>query len=131
MDNQKPAPRGYVIVGHQIFPLDKGKVKVGRHLSNDVVVQDLNVSRYHAEFVQDQSGRFTVIDQNSTGGTFVNGQRVSQSPLYPGDIIHLAKTKVKFILESPKIVQRVKDITGPLRFEFEEPTTQVLPRKKE
>ncbi|MBK6645463.1 MAG: FHA domain-containing protein [Anaerolineales bacterium] len=46
-------------------------------------------------------GRFVVFDLNSTGGTFVNGQRTSQSVLYPGDVISLAGVALIFGQDNP------------------------------
>ena len=46
-------------------------------------------------------GRFVLFDLNSTGGTFVNGQRTSQTVLYPGDVISLAGVALIFGQDNP------------------------------
>jgi len=68
---------------------------IGRRLDNQLVIDDPRVSRNHAQ-LRAIKGRFVVFDLNSTGGTFVNGQRASQTVLYPGDVISLAGVALIF-----------------------------------
>lgn len=68
-------------------------VKIGRSSSNDVNVDDLNVSRAHCQIIQDDYGNFTIIDTNSTNGTFVNGtKRHGEVRLNPNDIVRIGNT---------------------------------------
>lgn len=73
-----------------------GAVSIGRMPDNDITVQDLKVSRRHAEvFLRD--GRAVVRDLNSGNGTFVNGQRVSgEMPLRNGDTITMGDTSLVY-----------------------------------
>jgi predicted component of type VI protein secretion system len=57
------------------FPLEKNEVFIGRDLTNDVVINDAEVSRRHARLVS-QAGGYILEDLGSTNGTFVNGQRL-------------------------------------------------------
>ncbi len=83
-------PDAYLIVdGGKVFPLDKPVLNIGRGPANDLILDDLKVSRSHAQ-MRLVSGHYVIFDLNSTGGTFVNDQRVSQSALFPGDVISLA-----------------------------------------
>jgi hypothetical protein len=59
-----------------IFPIRKQLSTVGRDLSNDLVIENPEVSRVHAE-LQAMSGSLTINDRNSMNGTFVNGVRIS------------------------------------------------------
>src|ERR1700761_1099243 len=52
-------------------------MKIGRRPDNDIVVQDLGVSKQHAELRVTPTGRFQLIDLGSHNGTFVNGTRVN------------------------------------------------------
>jgi len=82
-------------------------------LDNQLVVDDPRVSRYHAQIRYVRS-HFTIFDLNSTGGTFVNGQRTTQSVLYPGDVISLAGMPIVFGQDSiPPSVTKIGD-TAPL-----------------
>jgi hypothetical protein len=78
-----------VLGGTQIIPLAQQVINIGRRLDNHVVVDDPRVSRNHAQ-MRVIKGRFVIFDLESSGGTFVNGQRTNQSILYPGDVISLA-----------------------------------------
>jgi hypothetical protein len=69
---------------------------VGRSRDCDVVVDDPNVSRRHAE-VLPAGGAWVVRDLGSTNGVKVNGRRISgDQPLMPGDTIELGTTRVVF-----------------------------------
>lgn len=68
-------------------------VKIGRSSTNDVNVDDPNVSRSHCQIIQDDYGNYTIIDTNSTNGTFVNGtKRHGEVKLNPNDIVRIGNT---------------------------------------
>ena len=53
-------------------------ITIGRSIErNDVVVNDEKVSRNHLQLIVDDQGDFSVVDLNSTNGTFVNGHRIT------------------------------------------------------
>jgi len=89
-----------IVEGVKIFPLNMPVVNIGRRLDNQLVIDDPRVSRNHAQ-LRAIKGRFVVFDLNSTGGTFVNGQRTSQSVLYPGDVVSLAGVALIFGQDNP------------------------------
>ncbi len=78
-----------IVDGSQVFNLDRAVVNIGRRSDNHLIIDDPRVSRYHAQ-LRATRGRFTIFDLDSTGGTLVNGQSVSQRTLYPRDVISLA-----------------------------------------
>lgn len=78
-----------ILNGTQIIPLDKTVINIGRRPDNHIVIDDARVSRVHAQ-IRAIKGRFIIFDLDSTGGTFVNSQRIHQSTLFPGDVISLA-----------------------------------------
>lgn len=84
-----------IVEGVKVFPLTQPVVNIGRRLDNTLVVDDPRVSRTHAQ-LRAIKGRFVLFDLNSTGGTFVNGQRTNQTVLYPGDVISLAGVSLIF-----------------------------------
>jgi pSer/pThr/pTyr-binding forkhead associated (FHA) protein len=89
-----------IIEGVKVHPLNEAVVNIGRRLENQLVIDDPRVSRNHAQ-LRAIKGRFVLFDLNSTGGTFVNGQRTSQTVLYPGDVISLAGVALIFGQDNP------------------------------
>jgi hypothetical protein len=89
-----------IIEGVKVFPLKLPVVNIGRRLDNQLVIDDPRVSRNHSQ-LRAIKGRYVLFDLNSTGGSFVNGQRTSQSVLYPGDVISLAGVALIFGQDNP------------------------------
>ncbi|MEN4011148.1 MAG: FHA domain-containing protein [Chloroflexota bacterium] len=82
--------RAYLIVnGNQFFSLDQPVINLGRRSDNHLIIEDLRVSRTHAQ-IRRFKNQTILFDLNSTGGTFVNGTRITQMTLLPGDVISLA-----------------------------------------
>lgn len=75
------------------------RVRVGRDDSNDWVIEDLTVSRFHAEILATNSGGFYIVDLKSENGTFVNGKPVKRHDLIPGDLISVGHVTRKFTLD--------------------------------
>jgi hypothetical protein len=78
--------------------LGGSRVVVGRSREADIVLADPNVSRRHAEFRRDESG-WHVVDLGSTNGIKVNGRRVPEAALGPGDQITIGVTDLTFELD--------------------------------
>lgn len=89
-----------IVEGVKVHALSESVVNIGRRLENQLVIDDPRVSRNHAQ-LRAIKGRFVLFDLNSTGGTFVNGQRTSQTVLYPGDVISLAGVSLIFGQDNP------------------------------
>jgi pSer/pThr/pTyr-binding forkhead associated (FHA) protein len=77
------------------FLIDKDVTTTGRHPESDIFLDDVTVSRRHAEFHRTE-GRFMVHDVGSLNGTYVNRQRVDQSELANGDELQIGKFKLTF-----------------------------------
>ncbi|MFE9257954.1 FHA domain-containing protein [Streptomyces sp. NPDC006879] len=70
-----------------VFELPSQVVRIGRAPENDLVVDDLTVSRRHAELRVQQAG-FEIVDLGSHNGTFLNGARIDgAAPVGPEDVI--------------------------------------------
>jgi hypothetical protein len=88
-------PRALLNVGgkrHQIPP--DGAV-LGRSRDCEITIEDPNISRRHAEIRLD-NGTWSIVDLGSTNGIEVNGERVSEARLEPGDQILIGRTEVVF-----------------------------------
>jgi pSer/pThr/pTyr-binding forkhead associated (FHA) protein len=78
--------------------LSGNRVVVGRSREADVVIQDPNVSRRHAE-LRREDGAWQIVDLGSTNGIKVNGRRVTNAPLRPGDQVTIGVTDLTFELD--------------------------------
>jgi pSer/pThr/pTyr-binding forkhead associated (FHA) protein len=73
-------------------------VVLGRSREADIVLQDPNVSRRHAELRREDGG-WQIVDLGSTNGIKVNGRRVDNQPLSAGDQITIGVTDLTFELD--------------------------------
>ena len=79
------------------FPLTPGEaILIGRSQATQTRLADPHVSKVHCELEVGEHGA-TLSDSNSTGGTFVNGKRVSQQELKSGDVIRVGETQLRFV----------------------------------
>lgn len=78
------------------YLLDTDITRVGRHPDNEVFLDDVTVSRRHAEFRRD-SGHFVLQDVGSLNGTYVNGDRIDSATLRFGDEVQIGKFKLVFV----------------------------------
>lgn len=78
------------------FLLDQDVTVAGRHPEVDIFLDDVTVSRKHAEFVRNGT-EFSVRDMKSLNGTFVNGERIEQEVLLgDGTEVQVGKFKLTF-----------------------------------
>src|SRR5687767_3132352 len=92
--------RGVLIVkrgpnaGSKFF-LDTDATTIGRHPDSNIFLDDITVSRRHAEIRRNDG--FSLHDVGSLNGTYVNKDRVEESPLHSGDEIQIGKFKLVFL----------------------------------
>lgn len=77
------------------FLLDAERTTAGRSTSADIFLDDVTVSRKHAEFVRDGQ-HFLVRDIGSLNGTYVNRSRIDAVALRPGDEVQIGKYRMTF-----------------------------------
>jgi hypothetical protein len=87
--------RAVVLWDGRDLSLDQGVTVIGRSSGCDIVVDDPNVSRRHAEIRRLGEG-YSLVDLGSTNGTEVNGQRVGETSLMNGDVIGVGTTRLTF-----------------------------------
>jgi pSer/pThr/pTyr-binding forkhead associated (FHA) protein len=78
------------------FFLDTDATNIGRHPDSDIFLDDITVSRRHAEILRKDVG-FGLKDVGSLNGTYVNRERVEDAHLRSGDEIQIGKFKLVFL----------------------------------
>ena len=71
-------------------------LRIGRGPDNDLVVNDLSVSRHHAE-LRNTGGQYEIVDKGSHNGTFVNGQQVTSAPVTEADIVGVGRATFRLV----------------------------------
>jgi ribosomal protein L40E len=80
----------------ETFPLEGQRVTVGRSPDCEIFLDDVTVSRKHAALTRDGDG-FSIQDEGSLNGTFVNRKRVEGAQLEDGDEIQIGKYRLTFL----------------------------------
>jgi pSer/pThr/pTyr-binding forkhead associated (FHA) protein len=79
------------------YVLESELTKAGRHPESDIFLDDITVSRRHAEFTTGEEGT-TVRDVGSLNGTYVNRERIDEALLASGDEVQIGKFKLLYLL---------------------------------
>jgi pSer/pThr/pTyr-binding forkhead associated (FHA) protein len=79
----------------ETFSIDVEQTTIGRSPDCGIFLDDVTVSRKHA-VVTKRSGTFTIEDQGSLNGTFVNRRRVESAPVEDGDEVQIGKYRLTF-----------------------------------
>jgi pSer/pThr/pTyr-binding forkhead associated (FHA) protein len=81
------------------FLLDADVTTAGRHPDSDIFLDDVTVSRRHAEFARESGGGggFLVRDVGSLNGTYLNRQRIESGGLAHGDEVQIGKYRLMFL----------------------------------
>ena len=83
------------------------RIRIGRDATSDWHIEDINVSRTHAEIVQNASGGYDIVDLKSTNGTFLNGNRIRRENLKTGDVIAVAGYARRYTQDGLQILEGV------------------------
>jgi len=81
------------------FLLDADVTTAGRHPESDIFLDDVTVSRRHAELVREEGG-FLVRDVGSLNGTYLNRERIDAARLAGGDEVQIGKYRLVFLTGS-------------------------------
>ncbi|MER5517360.1 FHA domain-containing protein [Streptomyces sp. NPDC002763] len=96
-------------------------IRIGRATDNDVVVDDLVVSRHHAELRAHPDGSYEIVDLDSHNGTYLNGRTVIRAPLGPRDVVGIGHSA--FCLVDGQLQEYVD--TGEISLDVQELTVAV------
>ena len=86
------------------FLLDQDVTTVGRHPNADIFLDDVTVSRRHAEFIRDGIN-FTVRDLASLNGTYFDGQRIDEIQVTDGAEVQIGKFRLTFFASRADLPQ--------------------------
>ena len=92
------------------FRLNQGVTSAGRHPGSDIFLDDVTVSRHHAEF-RLQHGEVWVVDVGSLNGTYVNREPVDSAVLANGDEIQIGKFRLVFLTRPGQADTNRPDLT--------------------
>jgi hypothetical protein len=81
------------------FILDQDVTTAGRHPESDIFLDDITVSRRHAEIRRTTAG-YDVCDAGSLNGTYLNRERIEQTSLANGDELQVGKFKLVFFVKA-------------------------------
>ena len=89
-----------------------GTLTVGRAEDSDLIIASTRVSRHHCEIVNEQN-RLIIRDKGSGNGTLVNGAKIQEQPLAPGDEVQVGP--LTFVVEINGVRQRSSKPAAPAR----------------
>ncbi|MFF7595358.1 FHA domain-containing protein [Streptomyces mirabilis] len=104
-----------------VRPLPTRTVRIGRGADNDLVIDDLVVSRRHAELLAHPDRTYEILDLGSHNGTFLNGQPVTRAAITPGDIVGIGHSVFRLVGDE---LQEYVD-TGEVSLDVQELTVAV------
>ena len=83
------------------FGIEAHTTTIGRHPESSIFLDDVTVSRRHAEVARSEAG-ITIVDVGSLNGTYLNRERIDEpAVLRSGDEVQVGKFKMVFLSEDP------------------------------
>lgn len=110
----------------RVVPLAGPEVLIGRSRQNHVRLMTEQASRQHCRLVRSAQGTYRLIDGNSSNGTFVNGNRVSEKDLVDGDVIGVGQATLVFRAGEPSRPVPKLPSPGTLALPLEERSVRIL-----
>lgn len=83
----------------RVIETNKERITIGRNIKNDIQIDNLAVSNFHAR-VEKQLGHYFIEDLDSTNGIFVNDKKISKWGLKDNDTVTIGKHSLVFMLEN-------------------------------
>ncbi|MFJ6571878.1 FHA domain-containing protein [Streptomyces sp. NPDC091292] len=116
-----PAVSGTFRHPASVRPLPTRTVRIGHAADNDLVIDDLVVSRHHAELRTHADGTYEIVDLGSHNGTYLNGRPVRRAPVVEGDIVGIGHST--FCLVGDQLQEYVD--TGEVSLDVQDLTVEV------
>src|SRR5262245_10128450 len=101
-------------VGERTVPLGGARATIGRKPGNAIVLGDPHVCGVHAEVVE-EGGRWVLRDLGSTNGTFLDGRKIEEVTLSPGDEFVVGQTRMRFLDREAQPAPRHVEVPPPAR----------------
>ncbi len=80
------------------FALADEVVTIGRHPESTIFLDDITVSRRHAEVRRSADGQYRLADVGSLNGTYLDGERIDEAPLREGAQVQVGKFRLVFVI---------------------------------
>ena len=80
------------------YTLQRAVTRAGRHPESDIFLDDITVSRRHAELERRSDGSVVIRDDGSLNGTYVNRERIEEQKLTGGDEVQIGKFKLVYLV---------------------------------
>ncbi len=109
----------------RVHTLDEAEIVIGRSRKNVIRLLTEQASRKHCRIVRKSSGEFSVIDNGSSNGTFVNGARTIEKTLQEGDTIGVGQARILFFEGDPKMPEENPE-TSTARIPLQDRNVQLL-----
>jgi pSer/pThr/pTyr-binding forkhead associated (FHA) protein len=129
VDSFKHTPAFLIVDGSKVFVCTKPIIKIGRSTKNDLVLEYQQVSRHHAE-IRYSKGYYEILDLNSTGGTYVNDEKITKQILHKGDVITLADIHLVFGQDEVPPSGSTEEYQPPPKRATLDIHTQALPHRR-
>ena len=108
---------------------DKEVITIGRHVKNDIQIDNLSVSKQHARIVKHQ-GNYFIEDMKSTNGTYINEKMITKEKLTNNDIITIGKHTLQAIIEKKPAESSQQDMINDTMMLTTEKHKQMLQKQK-
>lgn len=80
------------------YALSEDVVTIGRHPESTIFLDDITVSRRHAEVRRSADGQYTLVDVGSLNGTYLDGDRIDSAQLREGAQVQVGKFRLVFVI---------------------------------
>lgn len=100
---------GDAIQNKYIF--DKDMVTIGRAKDNDIILENLSVSRNHVR-IKHENEEYFIVDLNSANGTYVNGIKITKTALSDNDVVAVGKYRLIFVNKGLDDQQKIFDLSA-------------------